>query len=352
MPILVRPVREQLEHDRVIRLLQAKWKKQYDVEANVGDERRTSLKIGQMTVFPDLVMSSQTPPKRLQSVAEVETGESVNHLEAMSQWAHMSKARAPFRLYVPVGSIDQARRLCGDHHVALFELWSYYVLGEQVRFTLIQRDRSLGNVGSAKGRGRDDVNYGLEPLETETLGPLELPPPPPPAPEPVVVLSSKATVKADQAAAKLAAKSAEKPSAKAPVKKAAASAAPAASPVASAKTKSASKPTATAPARTAAKTPTGAKLAAPPAKPAPLAKPAPTAKPAPAAKPAPRAAAAKASAKPSSSVKPTVRKQASAPIAARKSAAASAAKRVKDARAPRPTAKLAPKAARAATRRS
>ena len=38
-PILVRPVREQLEHDRVIRLLQAKLKRKHDVAINIGDEQ-------------------------------------------------------------------------------------------------------------------------------------------------------------------------------------------------------------------------------------------------------------------------------------------------------------------------
>jgi len=331
LPILVRPVREQLEHDRVIRLLQAKWKKQYDVEANVGDERRTSLKVGQMTVFPDLVMSSQSSPKRLQSVAEVETGESVNHLEAMAQWAHMSKARAPFRLYVPVGAIDQARRLCGDHHVALFELWSYYVLGEQVRFTLIQRDRSLGHVGSAKGRGRDDVDFGLEPLETETLGPLELPPPPPPAPEPVVAVPQKPTATKTEPAAKVPAKSAAKP----PVKQ---SPSGPVSPAAPAKAKAGSKVAVSLPQR-------------PASKPTPATKPtAAAARPSPGAKPSVRASSAKAAAK-APPARPAVRKQVQAPpVAARKSAAGAATKRAKDSRAPRPSAKLAPKAARAGRR--
>ena len=38
-PILVRPVREQLEHDRVIRLLQAKYKRKFDVAINPGNEQ-------------------------------------------------------------------------------------------------------------------------------------------------------------------------------------------------------------------------------------------------------------------------------------------------------------------------
>ena len=38
-PILVRPVREQLEHDRVIRLLQAKYKRKFEVAINPGNEQ-------------------------------------------------------------------------------------------------------------------------------------------------------------------------------------------------------------------------------------------------------------------------------------------------------------------------
>jgi hypothetical protein len=166
LPILVRPVREQLEHDRVIRLLQDKWRKKYDVQANVGDGRQASIKVGQMTLFPDLVLTSAVPPKRLQSVVEVETGESVNNLEAMAQWAHMSRAKAAFQLYVPVGAIDQARRLCQEHEVALAELWSYYVFGEQIRFNLVQRDEALAALLIPKG----PPMRAAEPAEEESSG--------------------------------------------------------------------------------------------------------------------------------------------------------------------------------------
>ena len=58
-PILVRPVREQLEHDRVIRLLQAKLKRKHDVAANIGDDQtRASAGSGQVQMFPDLVLTS------------------------------------------------------------------------------------------------------------------------------------------------------------------------------------------------------------------------------------------------------------------------------------------------------
>ena len=46
MPILVRPVREQLEHDRIIRLLQARYKRKHDSVTNVGGEPPTAVVIG------------------------------------------------------------------------------------------------------------------------------------------------------------------------------------------------------------------------------------------------------------------------------------------------------------------
>jgi hypothetical protein len=70
---------------------------------------------------------------------EVETAESVNHLEAMAQWAHLGRARAPFHLYVPAGSVDIARRLAAENHVNVAEIWSYHTIGDQTRFTLVHR---------------------------------------------------------------------------------------------------------------------------------------------------------------------------------------------------------------------
>jgi hypothetical protein len=138
-PILVRPVREQLEHDRVIRLLQAKLKRKHDVAFNVADEQLASVKVGPGLMFPDLVLTSQDKAHRLEGVIEVETGESVNHLEAMAQWAHFGRTRAPFHLYVPAACIDIARRLCAENDVTVAEIWSYHTLGDQTRFTLVAK---------------------------------------------------------------------------------------------------------------------------------------------------------------------------------------------------------------------
>jgi hypothetical protein len=140
-PILVRPVREQLEHDRVIRLLQTKLKRRYEVGVNVGAEQATPVGSGTAAIYPDVVLSSLERGKRLQAVVEVETGESVNHLEALAQWAHLARLRAAFFLYVPSGMVDVARRLCEDNQIRVNEIWSFHSVGDEVRFTLVHRNR-------------------------------------------------------------------------------------------------------------------------------------------------------------------------------------------------------------------
>ena len=142
-PILVRPVREQLEHDRLIRLLQTKLRRKFDAGINPGAEQNVPVGSGPGAVYPDLVLSSLDRGHRLQGIVEVETGESVNHLEALAQWVHFAKLRAAFHLYVPATMIDVARRLCEDNHVDANEIWSYHNIGDQVRFTLVHRSREV-----------------------------------------------------------------------------------------------------------------------------------------------------------------------------------------------------------------
>ena len=153
-PILVRPVREQLEHDRIIRLLQLKAKRRYEAGINPGAEQNVPVGSGPSAVYPDLVLQSQDRGRRLQAVVEVETGESVNHLEALAEWAHFGKLRAAFHLYVPAGMVDVARRLCEDNQVRAREIWSYHTVGEQVRFTLVHRSRETPHPSRGAGAAR------------------------------------------------------------------------------------------------------------------------------------------------------------------------------------------------------
>ena len=140
-PILVRPVREQLEHDRIIRLLHGKSRRRYDAGMNPGAEQNAGVGSGASTVYPDLVLHSSERGRKLEAVIEVETGESVNHLEALAEWAHFARLRAPFHLYVPAGMVDVARRLCEDNQITVAEVWSYHSIGDDVRFTLIHRSK-------------------------------------------------------------------------------------------------------------------------------------------------------------------------------------------------------------------
>jgi hypothetical protein len=141
VPILVRPVREQLEHDRIIRLLEAKWRRKFAVGANPGDERNAGVKGPAGMVYPDLVLTEEGGRKP-KALIEVETSESVNHLEAMSQWANLAKARTSLLLFVPAGAVEAARRLASENAIKIAEMWTYLVLGDQVRFTSVFRDGS------------------------------------------------------------------------------------------------------------------------------------------------------------------------------------------------------------------
>jgi hypothetical protein len=140
-PILVRPVREQLEHDRLVRLLQIKSRRRFEAVANPGGEQNAPVRVGAASLFPDLLLFSQDRARRLQAIVEVETGESVNHLEALAQWAPLSKLKVDFFLYVPANMVDVARRLCEDNKVQATEIWSYHLVGDQFRFTLMHRVR-------------------------------------------------------------------------------------------------------------------------------------------------------------------------------------------------------------------
>lgn len=204
-PILVRPVREQLEHDRLIRHLEQKYKKKLDVAINVGEEQVVPVKIGALLLFPDLVLTSG---RKLAGLVEVETGESVNNLEAMAQWVHFARSRVPFHLYVPVIAYETARRLCDANHAQVSEVWTYRATADG--FDLV---RMSSDPGAIKVRGpaatlppRPAVKPA-EKVDTPAAPPPAVPPPPPPKSAP----AAKPPAKAATPPAKSAAKAAPKP---------------------------------------------------------------------------------------------------------------------------------------------
>jgi hypothetical protein len=173
-PIFVRPVREQLEHDRLIRFLSAKYKKKFDVAVNLGDEQAAPLKIGQNTFYPDLLLTAN---RKLAGVVEVESGESVNNLEAMAQWVPFSRARAPFHLYVPAAAFDVARRLCDANQVKAAEIWTYRALAEG--FDLVRGFHDPNAVAAAnalqKAAASGVAKSAKKPMTVAKAGPAKKP---------------------------------------------------------------------------------------------------------------------------------------------------------------------------------
>lgn len=133
-PILVRPVREQLEHDRVIRLLQTKFRRRFDVGINPGAEQNSPIGAGLSAMFPDVVLLSQDRGRKVMAVIEVETVESVNNLEALAEWVPFGRLKSPFHLYVPAAMVDVAKRLCTDSQIPVAEIHTYHWVGDEMRF--------------------------------------------------------------------------------------------------------------------------------------------------------------------------------------------------------------------------
>jgi hypothetical protein len=138
-PILVRPVREQLEHDRIIRLLQTRFRRRFDVGINPGAEQNAAVGVGTSAVYPDVVLTSQDRGRKVHTVIEVETTESVNHLEALAEWINLGRLKPLFHLYVPVAMVEVAKRLCSDHHIAVAEIDTYHLVGDELRFVPVYR---------------------------------------------------------------------------------------------------------------------------------------------------------------------------------------------------------------------
>ena len=174
-PILVRPVREQLEHDRVIRLLQAKFRRRFDVGINPGSEQNAPVGSGPAAIYPDVVLASPDRGRKIQAVIEVETTESVNNLEALAEWVPFGRLRFAFHLYVPAAMVDVAKRLCTEANIPVTEIHTYHWIGDEMRFLPAYKAPSDGRAkdpepqeraparsparqsAPAKGRSRDRV---------------------------------------------------------------------------------------------------------------------------------------------------------------------------------------------------
>ena len=138
-PILVRPVREQLEHDRIIRLLQARFRRRFDVGINPGAEQNTAVGAAGIALYPDVILLSQDRGRKVMAIIEVETVESVNNLEALAEWVPFGRLKSAFHLYIPAQMIDVAKRLCTDSNIPVAEIHTYHWIGDEMRFVPVYK---------------------------------------------------------------------------------------------------------------------------------------------------------------------------------------------------------------------
>ena len=143
-PILVRPVREQLEHDRIIRLLQSKLRRKYEAGMNPGAEQNGCGRVGargglsgrraacRRSAGRKLRRSSRSKPASRSIISK--------------RWRNGRTSRDCARRSTctcPSGMVDVARRLCEDNQIQVSEIWSYHTVGDEVRFTLVHRSREV-----------------------------------------------------------------------------------------------------------------------------------------------------------------------------------------------------------------
>ena len=114
-PILVRPVREQFEHDRIIRVLQARYKRKFEVAINpgvgaecVGGRRRPAM-------YPDLVLVQPGRGRKLQGRSK---SRPPNRSTRSKRWPNGGRSAACARRSISTSrptTIDTVRRLCAEH---------------------------------------------------------------------------------------------------------------------------------------------------------------------------------------------------------------------------------------------
>jgi hypothetical protein len=162
-PILVRPVREQLEHDRIIRILQTKFRRRFEVGINPGMEQNAPVAGAALPVYPDVVLTSQDRGRKIELIIEVETVESVNNLESLAEWVPFGRLRPPFHLYVPAAMAEVAKRLCTDSNIPVAEIHSYHWVGDEMRFVPIYKAPPDGrkHVQAAAGPSSGTTGGGI-----------------------------------------------------------------------------------------------------------------------------------------------------------------------------------------------
>jgi hypothetical protein len=69
-------------------------------------------------------------------------------------------------LYVPASAVEIARRLSVENQVNVTELWSYHTIGDQTRFTMVQRSASAPVTREPAPEARPAAAETPKPAET------------------------------------------------------------------------------------------------------------------------------------------------------------------------------------------
>lgn len=132
--------------DRVIKDVAQQYL-HYDrlVLTNIGGAR--SVAIGR--TYPDIVIKERVPPAesrrepRLLLVGEVETTDTFT-AEHAARWRTISRLGAPFALFVPQESVDEAGRLVAQESLSAAQLWGYTYVHGRIQLTLAKESIAPG----------------------------------------------------------------------------------------------------------------------------------------------------------------------------------------------------------------
>lgn len=131
MLVPVRYLRDQRHDATVAEIAKVKFpypNEQHPELETVLNEPEPRLSVGQYEghdLFPDIVVVRR-PGQWLELMAEVETKDTVNDESALNEWLPFSRC-GDLLLYVPVGCVDETRRLLKRHriHVKGIRTWRF-----------------------------------------------------------------------------------------------------------------------------------------------------------------------------------------------------------------------------------
>ncbi len=110
----IRQSNTQVFHDKVVEIASENLRRsnQFKVYANPGDSKNT--RIGEL--YPDIIITPQNE-NRVLFIIEVETADSINANEAISQWKSYSNLGGTFYILVPIESKTLAQNLCNMYGI-------------------------------------------------------------------------------------------------------------------------------------------------------------------------------------------------------------------------------------------